>query len=445
MKKLTIIILVMLLAMGSLFAGCAKTDDSTPAAETTEKASEATAETTEAATEEVSEPVTIKFMTFSANAESGISLDEIKAAFEDQNPNIKVEIEALGYNDYFVSLQTKFLGKDAPDCFETNFENFVAYADQGLLANLEDSIASSGIDLSVLNQETVNAFNLDDTQYGLPYSFSNVVLIYNKELFDQAGIDYPTSDWTWADVDEAGAKIRALGDDIYGYLQPISFYEFFKAAAQNGGGILNESNTAFVVNSKENVETLEHMLSRVNETNIMPTESQLGGMGEWDMFLSGRLGMLINGIWAFPTFTEQAEFDWDIAVEPGNTQKATHFFANGLAIYADSEKKDAAFKWISFLSSSEEMAKFRLDNNWELSPSLYEDILDEYTKITPPDNKAAVFESLDYLITTPAIVDFSLAADIIGQQLSAAVTGEKTAQEALDDAQAELESKITLD
>lgn len=420
MKKLTIIVLVMLLAAASLFTGCAKTDESTG-------------------------PVTIKFMTFSANPESGISLDELKATFEEQNPNIKVEIETLGYDDYFVSLQTKFLGDDAPDCFETNFENFVAYADEGLLANLEDSIASSGIDLSILNQETVKAFNLDDTQYGLPYSFSNVVLIYNKELFDQAGVDYPTSDWTWDDADAAGAAIRALGEDIYGYYQPIQFYEFFKAVEQNGGSILNEDKTAFVVNSPENVATLEHMMARINETNIMPTDVQMGGMGDWDLFLSGRLGMLINGVWAFPTFTEQAEFEWDIAVEPGNTQKATHFFANGLAVYAQSEKQEAAFKWISFLSSSEEMAQFRLDNNWELSPSLYEGILDAYTKVTPPNNKAAVFESLNYLVTTPAIVEFSMTADIIGQQLSAAASGEKTAQEALDDAQAELESKITLD
>ena len=438
MKKLTIIVLVILLVSVSLFAGCAKDEDST-------EASEATENTSISAEDEVTAPVTIKFMTFSANSESGISLDEIKAAFEEQNPNIKVEIETLGYDDYFVSLQTKFLGNDAPDCFETNFENFVAYADQGLLANLEENIASSGIDLSILNQETVKAFNLDDTQYGLPYSFSNVVLIYNKDLFDQAELDYPTSDWTWADVDAAGAAIRELGEDIYGYYQPIQFYEFFKAVAQNGGSILNEDKTAFVVNSPQNVETLEHMMARINETNIMPTDVQLGGMGDWDLFLSGRLGMLVNGIWSFPTFTEQADFNWDIAVEPGNTQKATHFFANGLAVYAESEKKDAAFKWISFLSSSEEMAQFRLDNNWELSPSLYEGILEEYTKVTPPDNKAAVFESLDYLITTPAIVEFSMTADIIGQQLSAAASGEKTAQQALDDAQAELESKITLD
>jgi len=439
MKKLTIIVLVMLLLVASAFAGCTKTEETPSVAEATESGTTSENEVA------VTEPVTIKFMTFSANPESGISLDGIKAEFEAQNPNITVEIETLGYNDYFTALQTKFLGKDAPDCFETNFENFVAYADQGLLANLEDSIASSGIDLSILNQETVKAFNLDDTQYGLPYSFSNVVLIYNKELFDQAGLDYPTSDWTWDDVDEAGAVIRALGEDIYGYYQPIQFYEFFKAVAQNGGSILNEDKTAFVVNSPQNVETLEHMMARINDTNIMPTEVQMGGMGDWDLFLSGRLGMLINGVWAFPTFTEQAEFEWDIAVEPGNTQKATHFFANGLAVYAESEKQEAAFKWISFLSSSEEMAQFRLDNNWELSPSLYEGILDEYTKVTPPENKEAVFESLNYLITTPAIVEFSMTADIIGQQLSAAASGEKTAQEALDDAQAELESKITLD
>jgi len=187
------------------------------------------------------------------------------------------------------------------------------------------------------------------------------------------------------------------------------------------------------------------MIDRVEVSNIMPSEAQMGGMGEWDTFLSGRLGMLITGIWSFPTFTSDATFEWDIAVEPGNTQKATHFFANGLVVNAASDKQEAAFKWISYISASEDVAKFRLENRWELPPTLYEDVLAEYEKVTPPENKAAVFKSLDYLVTVPKVVDFNQMVDIVAQELSAAVTGAKTCEEALNDAQEMLESKIALD
>jgi len=205
MKKVLVLIFALIFALSVFLTGCAQSPPVNDEVKKTENA--------DAGDAEVLEEVTIKYMGFSANAESGISLDTLKEKFESENPNITVELEALGYLDYFTQLQTRILGNDAPDCFETNYENFIAYADEDLLANLDSTVSSTGLDMSVYNQETVKAFNLNGTQYGLPYSFSNVVLVYNKELFDQAGIDYPSDDWTWADVDAAGAAIRALGYD----------------------------------------------------------------------------------------------------------------------------------------------------------------------------------------------------------------------------------------
>lgn len=84
------------------------------------------------------------------------------------------------------------------------------------------------MDLSRLDETALSAFNVDGKQYGLPGNFSNVVLVYNKDLFDQAGIDYPTADWTQDDVQTAAEAIRALGDDIYGYYQPLTYNEFYQ-------------------------------------------------------------------------------------------------------------------------------------------------------------------------------------------------------------------------
>ena len=71
---------------------------------------------------------------------------------------------------------------------------FAAYAGMGALAPIE------GVDLSGMDETALSAFTVDGVQYGLPGNFSNVVLVYNKDLFDQANLEYPTSDWTQDDV-----------------------------------------------------------------------------------------------------------------------------------------------------------------------------------------------------------------------------------------------------
>ena len=349
-----------------------------------------------------------------------------------------MEIETIAMDDYFTQMQTRVAGGTAPDCYELNIENFASYANKGVLAEITD------VDLSSLDETALSAFNVDGKQYGLPGNFSNVVLVYNKDLFDQAGIDYPNEDWTQDDVQAAAEAIRALGDDIYGYYQPLTYNEFYKACAQFGGSLLNEDKTEFTINSPENVAAAQMMADRVLVSNVQPTDVQMGGMGDWDLFMSGRLGMIPTGIWAFQSFTDGCDFDWDITIEPGEVQKATHFFSNGLVINADSEHKDAAATWITWLASSPAAAEIRIEAGWDLPAVNDEETLASYLDITPPDNRQAVFDSLDYLVVPPVIEDYALMSDIIGQKLSAAANGSITVQEALDQAQSECEAQISL-
>ena len=281
------------------------------------------------------ENVEITYANFNASGGNEETLNKMYEAFREEHPNITVNIETIGYDDYFTQMQTRVAGGTAPDCYELNIENFAAYANKGVLAEL------TGIDVSGYNATALSAFQVDGKQYGVPGNFSNVVLIYNKDLFDQAEVPYPDDTWTWEQAMEACEKISALGDDIYGIYQPITFNEFFKVAAQYGGSVLNEDKTEFTINSPENIQAAKMMVSKIVDSNVQPTESQMGGMGDWDLFESGRLGMIPTGIWAFGAFTDACEFNWDICVEPGGTQKATHFFSNALVVNADSAKKEA--------------------------------------------------------------------------------------------------------
>ena len=235
-----------------------------------------------------------------------------------------------------------------------------------------------------------------------------------------------------------------MGDDIYGYYQPLTYNEFYKVCAQFGGSLLNEDKTEFTINSPENVAAAQMMADRVLVSNVQPTDVQMGGMGDWGLFMSGRLGMIPTGIWAFQSFADGCDFNWDITIEPGQEQKATHFFSNGYVVSKDSQVADEAVKFITYISSNREATQIRLDAGWELPPVQDEDIIAQYKEKTPPANREAVFKSLDYLVTPPVITQYAELQDIVGQHLSAAAAGTVTPEQALKDMQAECEQKIDL-
>ena len=386
------------------------------------------------------EAVTIRLDQFSGSGASEEALKKMIAKFNEQYPNVKVELQSFGYDDYFTQLQSKIVGGSAADVFELNFENFVAYASEDVLLDIGDLIG----DTSGFNQTALEAFQYDGKQFGIPNSFSNVVLIYNKDLFDKAGVSYPTDDWTWTEMSEAAKKIRAISADTYGLYRPLSFHEFYKGVKQNGGSLLSEDGKNFTVNLPQNVETLEIMSDWVTGSNVMPSDAQMGGMGDWDLFKSGRLGMLVTGIWAFSDFTDNCDFAWDVAVEPGNTAKATHFFSNAYVVNKETANPGAAAALAAFLAGSKEAAQIRVDASWELPPVTYQDVLDSYLKVTPPENREAVFKSLDYLVTPPVVKQQSEMQEIISKHLNNAVSGNVSAKDALDACQAELEQKIKL-
>lgn len=142
------------------------------------------------------EPVTITYFTFSAAPDHLAELDQMIAIFEESHPNITIEVETAPYEEYFTKLQALIAGGEAPDVFELNYENFVTFASKGVLADLStEAEADPEFSADIYYPRSLNAFNYNDRQLGLPATFSTVVLFYNKDLFDQAGVDYPAADW----------------------------------------------------------------------------------------------------------------------------------------------------------------------------------------------------------------------------------------------------------
>jgi multiple sugar transport system substrate-binding protein len=151
--------------------------------------------------------------------------------------------------------------------------------------------------------------------------------------------------------------------------------------------------------------------------------------------------MLTTGIWMFGAFAD-LPFAWDIAIEPGMTQDASHFFSNAAVVSADTEQAEAAAKWAAFFTSDPAAAAVRVGASWELPALQDQTLFDSYLAQTPPESREVVFESLDAIVTPPVIEDQQQMQDAVGSLLEQVKAGELTPQEALDQAKLDIEAII---
>jgi multiple sugar transport system substrate-binding protein len=377
------------------------------------------------------EEVTLSYFTFSAAPDHLEDLDAIVTAFEEENPNVHIEVQTAAFADYFTSLQTQIAGGSAPDTFELNYENFVTYARSGALLDLGPYLEGS-IDPARYYPLALDGFSDEGTQYGLPATFSDVVLIFNRTLFDEAGLDYPTAEWTWDDYTSAAEALTDADAGVYGGFQPVSFFEFYKSLAQAGGQFFDADGQA-AFNSPEGVAAADWLTSKPG--TVMPTLAEIGGTPDFDtaLFTSGKLAMWHNGIWQFAGLNESG-VDYDIVVEPGNVQPANAVFMNGAVVSAGTEHPDEAAQWISFLTGSPTTVETRLASSWELPAVADDEAFASYLEITPPDNREAVFDALDHIALPPVIERQQEMQDIVTQALDRIVSDGVDVQQALDDA-----------
>ncbi len=381
-------------------------------------------------------PVTITYTNFISNDGNEENLQTIVDAFEDANPEITVEVTTLPYADYGTAIQTDLAAGTESDVFDIEYSNYAQYQANGVLAPIEVENPDA------YKQSLLEAYATDGTQFALPSSFSDVVLYYNKDLFDAAGLDYPANGWTWADEKAAAEALTDKAAGVWGDHQPVSFYEYYKALAQNGGEFLAADGRSVAFNTPEGIEAAHWLVDKSG--TVMPTIEDGQGTPDFDtnLFKDGKLAMLHTGIWIFGAVAD-VPFGWDIAVEPGNTTQASAVFSNALGVSANSENAAAAGKWAEFLSSSDTTVDVRLDAGWELPPISDDAKLATYLEKGAPDNRQAVFDSLDGIALPPVVAEGqSEMQDIMGEELVEAQAGRKTVEEALASAEERINAVI---
>ncbi len=419
-NKIFYIAMSCMLALGMIFSACSTATESTEVAEPS-------AETA------LSEPVTIKVMSYFAYDNPEVE-QAVVAAFEEKYPDIKVELESVPLSDIILKYKTLIAGDEAPDVMSMNLENSYTFASLGAMEPLDEWITSSGLDTNIYYKATLDMWKFEDVQYYMPATFSDVVLYYNKDLFDAAGLAYPTRDWTWDDLKTAAIALTKDIDgdgkiDQWGYSLPWwpIMLEMYNAS------IWSEDGTTCTLNSAEGIKAVQTMVDARYEGKFAPTADQLAEQGDWDMFIAGKLAMYPTGPWAVQPFNDAATFTYDIAHMPAGDKQATQVYANSYGMSATSANKDAAWKFIEF-ATGPEGTKIRQDGKYEISPvkEIAEKYYVEALSGDDPEHAIVFMEVLDYAVPQPLNEHWSEISDAVQQQLDLALIREISVEDALN-------------
>ncbi len=134
---------------------------------------------------------------------------EVYAEFERQNPGVEIQLENIpGSQDYVRKVLLSFIAGAEPDVIRLDASSAAVFINTGALKDLTPYVeGENGINLDDYFENVVNIARRDRSLYAIPVDFTPLVVYYNKRLFDQAGVPYPSENWTW---DEFLAKAKRL-------------------------------------------------------------------------------------------------------------------------------------------------------------------------------------------------------------------------------------------
>ncbi len=347
--------------LGGMIAGCGNTNApaaaSTPAPAETTPAAETTAakEETPAAEEASGEQVTIKVAHWDSTLEPSTQM--LIDGFEAANPNIKVELIDIASAEYSNKLTVMLNGgNDLDVVWVKDPDNTPSIAERGQLEDLTSYIERDGVDLSAMNG--ADALNLDGKQVALPVSTGFYVLYYNKDIFDAAGVEYPSNDMTWEEFEELAKKVTSGEDNDKKYGALLHTWQACVQnwAVQDGKHTILDTDYSFMK------PYYEMALRMQDEGTIMDYSTlKTGNIHYSSVFMEGQCAMMPMGSWFMATMIQKTKagetsVNWGVAtlphpadVEAGYTVGST----TPMGVNANSKNKDAAWEFVKYCSGEE--------------------------------------------------------------------------------------------
>lgn len=335
-------------AMVFTMAGCGSGDSSS--SDSSDKKSESD-----------SGDVELSVTIWDSNQEPGLT--EIMKDFTEKT-GIKTKVSVVKWDEYWTLLESGASGGSLPDVFWMHSNESQRYMSNDMLLDLTDKIAdSSEIDPENYPEDIWGLYTYDDKYYAVPKDVDTIALWYNKKMFDEAGLDYPTADWTWDDVTEAAKKLTKEDGSQYGLCLRNDNNQagYYNLIYDNGGYIINDDKTESGWDDPKTIEAMEMVEGWIKDGVLPPIET-MSENGEDVLLESGKVAMVPQGSWMIAAFrdNEYTAENCDCVELPKSAttgRRASLYNGLGWAAAANTEHPEEAWQLIEYLGSKEAQEK----------------------------------------------------------------------------------------
>ena len=376
------------------------------------------------------------------NTEEEKIANEAIARFNENNPDVEVKqtcVPVTSWSDFIQKWITMSTSGEAPDVINIGLEAVQMAVSNDLLMPL-DEIVSEDQDLSKVKEEyapvLLDGFSVDDNLYGLPNGTQTMVMYYNKTMFDEAGLEYPKDGWTWDEFYEDAKKLTKSDGSVYGFGLSSSYFQLTPWWSTNNTALVDENQNP-ALNSKKMVESDEFLDKLVKEkVTPDPISSDV-----YTMFSSKQLAMVGAGRWVLNTWQDAGltNADFDCVQWPVNEKEGSVFGGAAWCISKNTENKELSIELLKSLVS-EETLKAVAAGGQQVPPT---ESLATDTEImgTTPDNIEGIWKAVTVASPVAAPTYFGDLEQTTLRCMEEVFSGGKDVQQALDDAQKEVEEK----
>lgn len=341
----------------SVLAGCGSSKDTSDSTVTEGSAenetgdvdvTEETAEADDSAVSEISGDVHYAFWDVAFQPWIEACIEEFNKIY----PDVNIVLEPTPWDDYWTKLEAAATGGSVADVFWMNGPNIVKYASGEILMPFDEMLKTSELDVANYPSGMIDLYNIDGAQYGIPFTFDTIGVWYNKTLFDEAGVEYPTDDWTWEEMVEIAEKLTKEDGSVYGIAAPCATQQgIYNTIFANGGYVISDDGKSSGYDLPETQAGIQCWID-LQEAGLSPAAASLDETNADTRFLTGSLAMMWQGSWFLSQLKgSEVEDVVDVVELPsinGTKGNVIHGVSN--CISAVTENPEAAWAFVEFMA-----------------------------------------------------------------------------------------------
>ena len=361
------------------------------------------------------------------------------ATWNAAHPNIQVKLLFNGGND---SALQKTLANIAvgspPDIAYEYGSSMAALAGRPKVVDLTDKVSQPSFDWNDFYPFERDAAMSGGKVYGVPALVDNLALVYNKKLFDAAGLAYPTSTWTWDDFRAAAKKLTDTGKKTYGWAYVAdgsedTTWRWIAMLWQAGGQLLSSDGKKAAFNSPAGLKATQllHDMA-VTDKSVYLDE----GNGNYlNLFNSGKIAMLWTGPWDLSSINADVRYGVQVLPAANGVHSSISGPDNWMVFNNGSAREQAAWTFLTWLTSAQTHGQFILDTGdlptraSETKLALYSDYLTKY-----PGDAVFVNNLRNVTQSRPNTKSYPQVSQAIGSQMQGVLIGQTSPQHALSTA-----------